>query len=135
MKRDRTEYGKAYRAENREKETEKVRRWRAANPEKHAECGRRYREKNREKERARKREHRYGITAEQYIALLAEQNGMCAIGKETCTGELHVDHCHTSGNVRGLVCRSCNLMLGNAQDNPAILLSAAEYLRRIRPTD
>ena len=41
---------------------------------------------------------------------------------------LAVDHCHKTGKIRGLLCSTCNLMIGNAYDNPEILRSGANYL-------
>jgi hypothetical protein len=77
----------------------------------------------------------FGLTIEQYAMMSVKQNGVCAIcgrpplreGKECC---LDVDHDHATGQIRGLLCKGCNLMLGNAQDNPGILRKAAEYLER-----
>ena len=71
----------------------------------------------------------YGITAEQYAALLVSQNGACAICKQTRSYRLNVDHDHASGHVRGLCCRLCNgKLLTAARDNPETLRSAADYL-------
>lgn len=44
--------------------------------------------------------------------------------------EIHFDHCHTSGRFRGWICQRCNLVLGNVEDNPALLRELAEYLER-----
>ena len=52
----------------------------------------------------------YGLSAEQVVLLLREQGGSCAVC--SVTGKLEVDHDHTTGEVRGLVCRRCNLILG-----------------------
>ena len=75
----------------------------------------------------------YGITPEEYQALLDGQAHCCAI----CGGEanpqgkrLSVDHDHTTGQIRGLLCGSCNNLLGLAYDRPEILRSAAAYLDR-----
>ena len=81
----------------------------------------------------------FGITVEQYQQMLSEQNGVCAICKnpETCKQggvlmALAVDHDHATGRVRQLLCRSCNVGLGNYNDDPDLLQTAAEYLRRHR---
>ena len=76
---------------------------------------------------------RYGITLEQYENLFKNQNGRCAI--KNCSAELalrgrstHVDHCHNTGKIRGLLCRACNHALGHIKDNPLIALGLNEYL-------
>ena len=71
----------------------------------------------------------YGMTPADYEALLARQNGVCAICKTTEPGRpLYVDHCHVRKKVRGLLCRSCNLGLGNFKDDPRLLRAATAYL-------
>lgn len=82
--------------------------------------------------------HRYGITYEQYQAMLEAQDGKCAICGLVPEGEFHVDHDHSccAGSkscgecVRGLLCQPCNHMLGNAKDSPDRLVAAAAYLMR-----
>lgn len=72
---------------------------------------------------------RYGITVEQYAEMFDKQKGGCAIcGKEPDRIRLHVDHDHATGKVRGLLCFDCNLVLGHARDNTAILDAAKAYL-------
>lgn len=81
------------------------------------------------------RNHRitYGITLEQRDNLVKEQDYKCAIcGKheqDSVKQKLCVDHCHTSGKVRGMLCSNCNVMLGQAKDNIDILISAISYLQ------
>lgn len=73
----------------------------------------------------------YGVTPEQYEAMLEVQANRCAICRTDTPGgkgTWHVDHCHDSKAVRGLLCHHCNIMLGNAKDDPAVLRSAAAYL-------
>jgi hypothetical protein len=71
----------------------------------------------------------YGITADEYNAILASQNGACAICKQTRNYRLNVDHRHSDGVVRGLLCRLCNgRLLTAARDNPDTLRRAADYL-------
>lgn len=74
------------------------------------------------------RENKYGMTEEEYKARFTAQNGVCKICGVGCDN-LCVDHCHATGKVRELLCSSCNLLLGNAQDNPNILASAILYLK------
>lgn len=77
------------------------------------------------------RNYKYGMTVEIYERMSAEQNHVCAIcgGLPTRTKNLHVDHCHETGVVRGLLCDSCNLGLGKFRDDPVMLDKAAAYLR------
>ncbi len=73
----------------------------------------------------------YGIYAEEYQALYSHQGGRCYIcrrAKGTSGRRLAVDHCHSTGRVRGLLCRPCNRMLGHARDDVAFFLRAVEYL-------
>ena len=69
------------------------------------------------------------MTPADYDALLARQNGVCAICETTEPGKpLYVDHCHIRNEVRGLLCRSCNLGLGNFKHDPRLLRAATAYL-------
>ena len=73
---------------------------------------------------------RYGISYVDYISMFEEQKGVCKIcGQESVRKRLSVDHCHTTGKVRGLLCERCNTLLGRVKDNPIILDNAAFYLR------
>ena len=72
---------------------------------------------------------RYGITLEQKLALLNKQDGKCAICEKDIIGtRACVDHDHTTGKVRGLLCDQCNTSLGGFKDNKVFLLKAIEYL-------
>jgi Recombination endonuclease VII len=73
----------------------------------------------------------YGITGEQYDALLEAQGGRCAIcGNRPRKQRLAVDHDHATGEVRGLLCKRCNHnLLGAAHENTAILQRAIDYLQ------
>ncbi len=68
----------------------------------------------------------YGITTEEYNAMLAKQGGRCALCDRT---GLHADHCHITGKFRGLLCRPHNVALGTLGDNEPGLLKALEYIR------
>lgn len=83
--------------------------------------------------------NRFGLTAEDYARMLAQQDGKCAICRqpETAihhkTGEpraLAVDHDHKTNAVRGLLCRDCNTGLGLFDDDLETLRSAIAYLER-----
>lgn len=75
----------------------------------------------------------YGVDEAAYQQMLAEQGGCCAIcgsaepSRKRDT-KFCIDHCHTSGKVRGLLCVGCNADLGQFKDNPQRLRSAAVYL-------
>ena len=75
----------------------------------------------------------YGLTWEQFSAMIAAQNGCCAICKNSIDFEAKkayaVDHDHVSGKVRAILCATCNLGLGSFQDDPELLVKAANYLR------
>jgi len=79
----------------------------------------------------------YGLSGEEYGAMLADQKGVCAICAQPETAMLngvpkvmHVDHDHATGAIRDLLCGLCNQMLGNAKDNVQTLRAAADYLER-----
>lgn len=74
----------------------------------------------------------YGITLIEYEARLKAQGDCCKICKSIEARAKHgtfvVDHNHKTGKVRGILCNSCNSMLGNAQDDPLHLKLGAAYL-------
>ena len=72
----------------------------------------------------------YGIGRDGYDLLYAAQGGTCAICQRATgrTRRLSVDHDHVTGEVRGLLCRPCNDMLGHARDNYRMFVRAASYL-------
>ena len=76
--------------------------------------------------------YKYGITIEEYNEKLERQGNGCAICKDEKPGgghnNLYVDHNHKTGKVRGLLCRSCNLMIGHAKDDTQLLATAINYL-------
>lgn len=73
----------------------------------------------------------YGLSWDQYKDIVVQQDGKCAIcggGPRNNKSFLSVDHCHTTGKVRGLLCDDCNNLLARADDDPDILLNALRYL-------
>jgi hypothetical protein len=90
-----------------------------------------YREQRKKWDRAVKLKRRFGLTVEVYDALLAAQDGVCAICKQPQPGghRLAVDHDHTTGQLRGLLCSKCNRALGSIEHPGEWGERAAEYLR------
>lgn len=75
---------------------------------------------------------KYGITLDYYDKLLEKQNYCCEICKHPNKSKrrLSVDHCHKTGNVRGLLCDTCNTALGKFRDNINLLNEAIKYLKK-----
>lgn len=101
---------------------------------------REYNKRNRSKTRSRHLQNRYGITLEEFNAMFAEQDGLCAVCRKPETAKwmgtdrtrpLSVDHCHETGKVRGLLCHSCNRILGLLNDDPDRLRRALAYLEEV----
>lgn len=77
----------------------------------------------------------YGISREQYDHLIISQNNRCKVcgdeprhvGKKT---RLHVDHCHETGTIRGLLCHNCNVSLGLLKEDANRVRALLEYLAR-----
>lgn len=74
----------------------------------------------------------YGLSLEDYDAMLARQHGACAICKKKSDKTLCVDHCHSTGKVRGLLCHKCNSALAFCNDDPSHFLAAIAYLQASR---
>lgn len=80
---------------------------------------------------------RFSMTKEEFLALLASQDNKCKICKidheewrSANNGKMFaIDHCHTHGHIRGLLCSWCNKGLGHFKDNTTLLQTAIEYLR------
>lgn len=91
--------------------------------------------KNNDKYRFQDLKQNYGITPTQYHAMFLDQNGVCAICKKPepkKRGWLHVDHCHRTGEVRGLLCGNCNTGIGWLGEDIKVLKASIEYLRRVQ---
>lgn len=78
----------------------------------------------------------FGITVEDYNTLFENQNGCCAICNSTPASDrsLAVDHCHTTGKIRGLLCFRCNGTLGKFNDDVSLFQKAIDYLSIKKPT-
>ena len=71
----------------------------------------------------------FGMSEDDYKEMLEYQDGLCAICETKTKYRLCVDHCHTTGRIRGLLCRRCNSALGMLGDNEEGLRKAFEYVK------
>ena len=120
---DRNAYMRQWNADNKDrlllKNRQRRAQWKRLNPEKRKAGNRKV------------SLHRYGITEKDYDALLASQDGVCAICRLPPDEKyLAVDHCHDTKRVRGLLHRTCNSGLGMFKDDVLRLQSAIEYLKQ-----
>ena len=96
-------------------------------------ASRAYHKENPQNFRAGHLKRKYGISMRDYEELLAKQDFGCAICGSHCPGGrwktvFSVDHDHETGEVRGLLCQPCNLLLGNSGDDIEVLRAAINYL-------
>lgn len=120
-------------------------KWVEANPEKvkilnakHKENRKEYYASPERKLKYRKKfiEKKFGILYEEYERMQNEQNNLCAICHNPETSlkcdYLSVDHCHSTGKIRALLCTRCNLGLGSFKDDIIILKNASNYLKKYK---
>lgn len=83
--------------------------------------------------RNNKLKYRYGISLDDYNNMFTEQNGCCLIclkHQSVLNKALVVDHCHSTGKVRGLLCSTCNFALGFLEDDIPSINRALVYLKK-----
>jgi hypothetical protein len=128
-----------YYANNRERCLENRRKCRVKSGGKYLATERRWRANNPDKVKMMDRKHllkrHYGLSIEQYEAMLLSNEGRCEICRvpfdaARASTKCCVDHCHSSGRVRGLICSDCNVGLGFFKDDPQRLIDAVTYLQR-----
>ncbi len=127
MTEERREYNRRWYEANRERSIARVKAWGDANKERKNENSRRWREENPGKEEESRLKKKYGITRDDFDKMVDAQVGLCAV----CLRKplrLHVDHCHETGRIRGLLCGSCNRAIGLLGDCPESLRRAIDYL-------
>ena len=92
-----------------------------------------YIEKIRENNRKATLKRYHGVTIEIYDELLKKQNNGCAICGDKKSNNrqanLAIDHCHKTGNIRGLLCYNCNMLIGFAKDKVELLEKTIKYLK------
>lgn len=106
--------------------------WEKRNPEKRKEIHSKHYEKT---ARWHVLKYKYGISKQEYEAMLFYQDGKCAIcyttnSRHNKSNNLLVDHCHDSLKIRGLLCNRCNTALGLINDETSILKRMIEYLNK-----
>ena len=80
--------------------------------------------------------YKYGITLKDFQKILDKQSNRCAICKKALSktrrkkNSPHVDHCHKTGKVRGILCSMCNSAIGLLKDDLLVIKSAARYLKK-----
>lgn len=98
-----------------------VKQWKLSNKEKQATYDRNWKLLN-----------KYNISQDDFTKMLETQDGKCRICNTSPSGhhnKLHVDHCHKTGKVRGLLCYNCNTLLGASRDSVSILENSIKYLK------
>lgn len=110
------ERSRRYGQENRDRRNERLREWRRRNPD-----------LAKAKDERARLGRKYGLTPAAVDAMAAAQGGRCLLC-ERSDRTLVVDHCHATGRVRGLLCRSCNTLLGQVEAAPQILGNLDGYL-------
>lgn len=121
------EYQKAYRKKHKVKRAEQYKAYYAANRERLREKYRLYGRAHPEIARAANLKFNYGLTLEEYEDMYLAVAGHCQIcGRHK--DQLHVDHNHDTGEVRGLLCNRCNTALGLLQDSPELIARSLQYI-------
>ena len=90
-------------------------------------------EENPERTRNNDLKRNYGITLDEHTQMYGEQNGVCAVCEKPGDGKwkkLCVDHDHKTGKVRQLLCRNCNMILGQVDDDANHLRKLTAYLQK-----
>lgn len=126
------EYQKEYYLRNKEKLKEYRTNWYYENRELGIERSRIWAEKNRDRRKHNILKSSHNITLEDYNKMFENQDGCCKIcgrHQSILKKPLFVDHCHTTGKIRGLLCGSCNSSLGFAKDDIRILENMIKYLQ------
>ena len=116
---------------NKDKATAKVKAWRQQN----SDAVKQYRIDNRQKHYRQELVRKYGVEPTWFDEQMRQQGDSCVCCKrEFQLGDKqtspHVDHCHETKAVRGILCNRCNTVLGLCKDDDKLLSSLARYLRK-----
>jgi hypothetical protein len=141
-------YNRKWRKENPEKTAEHSKRSRIKNQEKIRKYKKEWEIKNKPRLQEKSKEwynknamrvkntrliYKFGITLDEYNELLNKQKNSCSIcGNPPRLQKFAVDHDHKTGKVRGLLCRDCNVGIGNLKDDPDLIEKAIQYIKKFR---
>jgi len=136
---EKKEYDKTRYNAQKEKYLKQARKWAKKNPQKLIEIRKKWYSKNKDYFRNAALKSKYGITLEEYNKMCISQNNKCAIcGKSETFIDyktkknriLVVDHNHKTGQIRGLLCNRCNIIIGRIEENQKILFLINDYLNK-----
>jgi hypothetical protein len=119
----------------------KNKKWYECNKEQHAASCASWYSRNKEKANRLSTEwhyqNRYGISYDDFLKRMEDQQNLCAVcnttlslGSYKSASRAVLDHCHSSNNLRSVLCNACNSGLGHFRDKPELLEKAANYLRK-----
>jgi hypothetical protein len=124
---------KKWAKENKKRANEHKRKWQKNNREQMQNTRKLWRQNNPDVELNGKYKRTFGITLAEYDKLFKQQDGVCLIcGLPEINQRLAVDHDHKTGEVRGLLCKRCNMMLGLVEESTHLLDGAIKYLKRYK---
>lgn len=129
----RKEYQRAWYKANKEKHLAYGKAWAKQNKDKIRIASKLWRDRNPTKMKAKHLKAKYDLTLEEFNALKVNQKGVCKIcnnPESDKSRDLAVDHDWITGKIRGLLCRNCNVGIGNLKHSVEYLKSAIEYLRK-----
>lgn len=126
QKKKRREYNKSQWQKNKDKRTKQYREW----------YDKRYYDTDQVERRRSHNYKKYGLSSEEYMEMYKKNEGKCyicnqpeIIKRKGKVKRLAIDHCHSTGKVRGLLCQNCNRGLGLLKDNIEVLENAIKYLK------
>lgn len=125
---DKREKRRAYQKEYALKHKERLKKYRSDNKERISQRHNEWVKKNQAKVSEYQRAWRYGLTVDEMRTLLEDAGDTCQICLRSFDENKAIDHCHTTGKVRGVICNKCNFAIGLIEENTDTLKRAIKYL-------
>jgi hypothetical protein len=123
------ESSRNYRRRHPERANAATKKWRENHRALHRQLSLKWGKSNKDRVHVARRKWQYGITDYEFETKKTAQDNRCAICLEVFTKTPCIDHDHATDKNRGLLCRFCNLVLGNAKDRILVLERAIQYLK------